>query len=338
MSNLQDKMYNHEVAPPVNSWEKIAAALDNAQTHNKLSSLLYNIEVIPPANTWERIVADLDNAQPQNEFSSRIYNIVVNPPETTWEKIVAALDEPRFQNEFPSRLYNMEIAPPAMVWEKVAAGLNTTSGSVSSTPVRRLSPILRYAAAAIFIGAVAYGIINLTVNTGNDENKTVVSTINKDSSTTGINKESDRGKTETPEINTSENDAGANEKSKPALVKIDRPIKRVTRAIRSSLITGNDEDFANADLSQSIYAYADHIPDISDRYVMLMTPDGNIIRMSKKWGNLLCCVSGEEQDADCKSQLKKWQEKIATSSLAPSPGNFMDILGLVNSLNEDNGL
>lgn len=92
------------------------------------------------------------------------------------------------------------------------------------------------------------------------------------------------------------------------------------------------------DLSQTLYAYADHIPTLADRYVMLMTPDGNIIRMSKKWSDLLCCVSGEEQDADCKDQLKKWQQKIASSELAPSPGNFMDILGLVNSLNESNGL
>ena len=77
---------------------------------------------------------------------------------------------------------------------------------------------------------------------------------------------------------------------------------------------------------------------LTDRYIMLMTPDGNIIRMSKKWSDLVCCVSGEEQDADCKDQLKKWQEKMAASSLAPSPGNFMDILSLVNSLDENNEL
>lgn len=369
MSSFQDKMYNHEETPPVNSWEKIAAALDNSPTQNgfssrlynieinppvttwekivtaidyvhpqnEFSSLLYNIKVNPPANTWEKIVAAIDNAQTQNEFSSRLYNIEVNPPANTWKKIAATLDEPRIQNEFPSRLYNMEVAPPVNVWEKVVAGLNKTSVIVN-TPVRKFSAILRYAAAAIFIGAVAYGIINLTVNTGNDVNNTVVSKINKDSSTSEINKAGDTGKIQTPEITNSENDAGAIEKSKPLFAKHVRPVKRVSRAIISSMIASNDADIATADLSQSLYAYADHIPDIADRYVMLMTPDGNIIRMSKKWGHLLCCVSGEEQDADCKSQLKKWQEKIATSSLAPSPGNFMDILGLVNSLNEDNGL
>jgi len=306
MSSLQDKMYNHEVAPPVNTWEKITAALDKAQ--------------------------------PQNEFSSRLYNAEVIPPAKTWEKIAAVLDEKQFQNEFPSRLYKMEVAPPAKVWEKVASGLYTTTGDVSNS-LRRFLPLLRYAAAAIFIGAVAYSIIKLTVNTGNNENSNVMSAINKDSSTADKNQPDDYGKIQSPEISTSEDDFDTNEKSKPLLAKPERPVKRVTRAITSSVSRRNNNDVdADAYLSQNIYAYADHIPDIAGRYVMLMTPDGNIIRMSKKWSDLLCCVSGEDQDADCKNQLKKWQEKIANSSLAPSPGNFMDILGLVNSLNENIGL
>ena len=109
MSSLQDKMYNHEVAPPVHTWGKIAAALDEQQN--------------------------------PNEFSSRLYEMEVAPPAKTWVKINAALDETKFQNDFPSRLYTMEIAPPATVWGKVAAGLNAPSGSVSP-PMRRLSPFL----------------------------------------------------------------------------------------------------------------------------------------------------------------------------------------------------
>lgn len=68
---------------------------------------------------------------------------------------------------------------------------------------------------------------------------------------------------------------------------------------------------------------------------MLMTPDGQFIRMSKKLGDLLCCVSGEEQDPDCIDQMKRWRQKIAISNLTPSPGNFMDILNLVKSLQEN---
>ncbi len=42
--------------------------------------------------------------------------------------------------------------------------------------------------------------------------------------------------------------------------------------------------------------------------------------MSKKLGNIVCCVAGEEQDDECKDQLKKWQEKIAASPVAPRTG------------------
>ena len=64
-----------------------------------------------------------------------------------------------------------------------------------------------------------------------------------------------------------------------------------------------------------------------------MTPDGGIVRMSKKWGDLVCCVSGQDSDENCKDQIKKWQEKLACAPVAN--GNFMDILSLVNTLNTD---
>jgi hypothetical protein len=308
MSSLQDKMYNHELTPPATAWEKIVTALDESLLENKFPSTLYNTEI--------------------------------NPPATSWGKIAATLDEEQFQNEFPARLYNMEVAPPSTAWGKVAAGFNTTNGSVANpAPIRRLVPFLRYVAAAVFIGAVAYGIIKLTVNTGDKENNTALTPTPKDSSISDKNKPADTGTTQTTGVNINKDEDVALEKSKTMIAKVDRPIRRVSKGITSSVITSSvDEDVTDMSLSQSIYAYADHIPDIADRYVILMTPDGNIIRMSKKWSDLLCCVSGEEQDADCKYQLKKWQEKIATSTLAPSPGNFMDILGLVNSLNENNGL
>jgi hypothetical protein len=67
---------------------------------------------------------------------------------------------------------------------------------------------------------------------------------------------------------------------------------------------------------------------------MLMTPNGQIIRISKKLGDLVCCVSGEDQDQECQDQLKKWRQKIANAPVAPSPGNFMDILSLLQSIKE----
>ena len=86
---------------------------------------------------------------------------------------------------------------------------------------------------------------------------------------------------------------------------------------------------------QPVFINESNTDDVSDRYIMLMTPDGNFIRMSKKWADLACCVSGEDQDSGCKDQLQRWREKIACAPVAPSPGNFMDILNLISILQND---
>ena len=81
--------------------------------------------------------------------------------------------------------------------------------------------------------------------------------------------------------------------------------------------------------------HEDNLSTSATRYVLLMTPDGQFIRMSKKLSDLVCCVAGEDQDAECRDQMSNWRQKIASSTHSASPGNFMDILNLVKSLQEN---
>ena len=269
-------------------------------------------------------------------LKDKLYNQEVTPPPGTWDKIIINIDEAEMAANFPARLYNMEVTPPASSWDKVNASLNPgTEPSVS--PLRRIPAFLRYAAAAIFIGAIAFGIIKLTAGSNNNENNATRASVSKDSSESVKNKPTLSEETQIAKSDTDEDDVTL-EQSKNLVAKLDHSVKTITRKFNTNRTQIPYTDNSDAELSQSIYAYEDHVPNLADRYVMLMTPDGNIIRMSKKWSDLLCCVSGEEQDPDCKDQLKKWQQKMATSSLAPSPGNFLDILGMVNSLNENTEL
>jgi hypothetical protein len=271
-----------------------------------------------------------------SSLKDKIYNYEVTPPAGTWDKIAIDLDEAELANKFPDRLYSMEATPPSHSWEKVNAALNP--GNEPVIPIfKRIRPFVRYAAAAIFIGGLALGIIKLTTGSDNTLNTTAQSAGNKDSSESGKTKPGVADEIQAAKSVTDDDDA-ALEQSKKMLAKLDPPLKTLAPKLRAGNSHVRYADDQDTELTQSIYAYEDHVPNLADRYVMLMTPDGNIIRMAKKWSELLCCVSGEEQDADCKDQLKKWQQKMATSSLAPSPGNFMDILGLVNSLNEGSEL
>lgn len=270
-----------------------------------------------------------------DSLRDKLYNYGVNPPPHTWDKIAIDLDESELNREFPSRLHNLEVTPPADAWEKVNSVLNPSTKTVVKPLYRKLSPVLKYAAAAIFIGAIAFVVLKLVVNSDSNKGNATQVTENKDTV-----KSDNNSSAETKEAATATNNSAkdeANDLSNNLVASLDPPVKRIAKKLNA--FTGRSKIrealFPDAELSKSIYAYEDHVPSIAERYVMLMTPDGNIIRMAKKWSDLLCCVSGEEQDADCKDQLKKWQQKIAASALAPSPGNFMDILGLVSSL-EDN--
>jgi len=266
----------------------------------------------------------------QNKMS--LFEVI--PPAGVWEKIAAALDESSLGNEFPTRLYNMELSPPPATWENISSSLQESEAPVIPLNSRR-STFLRYAAAAVLIGVAAFGIIKWTntgpatkpaeiVQTGSPKDiQAPAKTTANDGSETGMT--------------SSQKTPDRTEKNHAMFAGLDPQVKTRARKIPNPTIiypTNEYEEFFNDQYSNPIYAYVDVVPNMADRYIMLMTPEGNIIRMSKKLGNLVCCVSGEEQDEDCKSQLKKWQQKMAASPLATSPGNFLDILNLVGSLDD----
>jgi hypothetical protein len=191
---------------------------------------------------------------------------------------------------------------------------------------RRSFSFLRYAAAAAIIGLVTFGVIKWMG--GNTSDKTTEGIAARPDSTRG-NKQIDL----TKENNTTENDTEKQDVTPAQDVVVINSDQ--SNASRIKKIKTRYSIADNIDATEPIYAYNEHTPNLADRYIMLMKPDGDIIRMSKKWGHLVCCVAGQEQDDDCKDQLKKWQEKLACSPLTTSPGNFMDILSLVNSINEN---
>jgi hypothetical protein len=230
----------------------------------------------------------------------------------------------------------MEVPPPASAWETISTSIDEREENV--VPIKKRRPVFfRYAAAAVFIGLAAIGIVRLTNMAGKPEEEATASNNTENNTIRSTNPrldESNIATTDSHNTTTKAADAPLEDKkpiksrSKNSLASHAINIK----SIAPSAISYYDSFVSNDAGNNSFNAYEDVVPDMSKRYIMLMTPDGNIIRMSKKWSDLICCVSGEEQDEDCKTQLKQWQKKIATSPVSPSSGNFLDLLELVSSL------
>jgi hypothetical protein len=304
---------------------------------------MYNLEVIPPAGVWEKIAAELDEAELHLEFPSRLQTISVNPPAHIWQNISTALDEPFFINDYSGKLSGIEIAPPASSWNKIKASLDEENAA-AIIEHRRFSPFLKYAAAAAIIGFLAWGSLRLFNNKSPDiieAKQDIKPPVNSEKSlqTEVVNlvKENSDSLIAASSSEEARNDA-ALEASKRTYAKLDASLSRSKiKKAADFFFASEDIDYIPAGTIRGLTIEPEVTPpiDISKRYILLMTPDGYIIRMSKKLRELVCCVSGEEQDKDCVDQLKIWREKIASPSVSHSSGNFMNVLNIVNSVQEN---
>jgi|CXWL01.1.fsa_nt_gi uncharacterized protein YwgA len=301
---------------------------------------MYNYEVAPPAGVWEKITAELEESELSCKFPSRLHNILIAPPAFVWQRIATLLDDSALVNDYAEKLSVFEVAPPVTVWDKIKTSLDTKY-EAAVPEHRKFSSVLKYATAAAIIGFLAWGGIQLFTN------KSGETTVAKQE-TSQANKNSEISSTNQPvnipaenighsdiaaALDEARNDA-ALEASKKTYAKLDVAVTRSKIKNAASFFFAADS-YEPGTRGLGIEPEESPSIDISNRYIILMTPDGNIIRMSKKLRELVCCVSGEEQDKDCIDQMKKWREKIANPSANHSSSNFMDILGLINSLQDN---
>lgn len=266
----------------------------------------------------------------KNTLPYKMLNYEVSPPEGIWKKIALELDESELTNKFPSRLYEAEVTPPENAWSKIAAQLD--AGQVIAIPLqRRIFPFLKYAAAAVIIGFLTWGGIQL-LNNNSGKNEVAIQENNLKEKESIVQSTKEIISTPDEKItlvdNTSLEDEARNdaalEASKKTYAKLDLPVKSRVKEIAAGYY------FASSAGNENIKP-----ANISNRYITLMTPEGNIIRMSKKFPGLVNCVYGEDEDKVCVDQLKKWREEIICLPSCHSTGGFMDMLTLVDALQDN---
>lgn len=301
---------------------------------------MYDYEVVPPQGTWDKIAAELDESALTQKFPSTLFHSAVVPPAHAWQNIANALDEPALIVDYSHKLGSLEFAPPPSAWNKIKSALDPESGHA------RVIPFIRYAAAAVIIGLLAWG--GVTLFSGGKETRLA----GTDKSTSAeLNKapvneqvpvaDSDIAIADmNAALEEARNDE-ALEESKKTFAKLDtRTTQKKAKIAANYFFIADDFDYTTTGTSRGIPEYSEPeefiVPraDLADRYIVLMTPDGNIIRMSKKLSNLVCCVSGEEADKDCMDQLKKWREKMASPSSVNSSSDFLGFLHMLNSLQD----
>jgi hypothetical protein len=280
-----------------------------------------------------------------SNWINRMNDLEVTPPEKGWEKVAAALDESLNGLQFPAKLYEEQVTPPAAVWNAIETRLDAATAPVIPLKKRSFYPVwVRYAAAACIVGLIAFAAFRFMGKKPVNTNETVMTNtaVPQAPETNSEAPATNEPDVPAPQTAITQSDEEALEQSKQTFAKLDLP-KRTTYsklykspAQLASFISTDGEPAKTPEIQYSHRAAVSDSPaEDADRYVMYRDTDGRFIRISKKLSDLFCCVSGEVQDEKCNTQLKQWREKIASSPFNPSPDNFMDILDLINSIQDN---
>jgi hypothetical protein len=355
MSNdLKNKMYNYEVTPPDTSWEYIAHSLDEQSIQKNISEKLYPYEIAPPATAWSNIVNAIDLELSETKFRNKALSLEVQPPSFAWNKIAEELDAQPLNN-FSKRIYEYQVDPPVNSWKKIITVLDEEQTAAPVIPINKnYSRIYRIAAAAAIIGIITWAGFSLFSNTkDNNENNSIANenpkTVAPAAPVTETKEDivSDAIKTEiTSSITAANNPVArvtpANNYSKKRLgITSKNPVGQTYDLAASEIHSGSD-DITIAD-AESLHTKKKSVTGNTEntteaRYLVYLTEQGDIVKLSKKLVDLKCIYTKEgnvNQDAlskldasQCIDQVKYWQEKMANSSLQSSsnPLELIEIL------------
>ncbi|MFT3903287.1 MAG: hypothetical protein QM727_08935 [Niabella sp.] len=265
---------------------------------------LYNYEVAPPPEAWERIAREMGEIDEYKTVSRKLSDFEVAPPPALWDKIDASLSDENAYQTVSKKLYDLSILPPADTWKKIAQSLEEPAAKKIAPVVPLQKRIIRYVAAACAVTLVALGVFNMIKSSSKDTdwmmNKVAQETKKTDSAV--LAKELPK---DTP-------------KQTIAQATVPKP--------EPAYIAANDDD-------QPV-VYSETIEknkEINGRYIVLMTEDGNVVRMAKKLTNIADCLAGEDENNGCTDQIHKWQKELASATVTSTPDNFLDILALANN-------
>ena len=291
-----------------------------------------------------------------SELKNRLYKMEVDPPEEVWNRLAVILDEINADNSIAQKLDALEVDPAYAAWEKIKYELHDSTANTIEKRKSIVVPFRRLAAAAIFIGLVisAYFLFFNKQNSGNnivktDTPKTTEKTISPVIKTPDTNNHevSDENLATASQIKPHRTRAGVVLAGfKPAN---HQSSNRIAPAEPLQLSTTGNEPEMTEEIKEKIFK--EQIDDLSliasnDRYVSMVSADGRMVKIPARFSNLAPYLQDKsstndyldilfEESTYWKDKFREWRQKLAQSAVTPSVDNFFDIIGMLNSIQDN---
>lgn len=209
----------------------------------------------------------------------------------------------------------MEVVPPVARWDKIEEQLDSTISAVKKeTPVvpfnKRLS---KYAAAAAVVGILALAAYFLAQRSSQDVD--VIQKSFADNTSLKI--------PEQPVINTQP-------QNKIKAVPVANAKDSAKHSAPLMIIPSDSDGVVTTSNGNSYTTTVEKNREVDGRYIVLMTEDGNVVRMNKKVSGLADCIAGDDPSQQCNNQIEEWQKELVSMPVLSSPDNILGILELAN--------
>jgi hypothetical protein len=299
----------------------------------ELKNKLYNYEVDPPGTTWSRLAAILDDEN--SLLTQKLYSLEVTPPNGAWANVLQALEKANTEN-YDTRLYNFEAAPPADTWERILDELETEKTSPKLYPARRFNLFIKYAIAACLVGVIAFAAFQfLKTRTGRSVAGVTVLPPKTPETVKPIEQKNSASKETVISNNLPKGDISKTNKpqQKKAFLQQIGYMTELANPMIADINPQASENFQQAVLRGEVPGNCSLISE-TDPYMTFMNPEGYLIRISKKLAETLGCVysnKSSQNNNPCESQINEWRNKIAQSPVNSSTDNFMDVLNIIKS-------
>jgi hypothetical protein len=213
-------------------------------------------------------------------------------------------------DDVKNKMYNYEVTPPEGVWEAIADELDRNGAKV--IPLTRKRNNAFYYVAAASVAVLVFCLIFFTNRSSTSSDKLITSSDNKKTGDSTVNNNLMTVPTE--EKSTVKNNNGSLAKNK---IQKDRPDQKQTKDV----IRDNDSAL---------------LANNTARYITIEGPQGQPVKISSKMASL---IDSSETQVPGKpiwhKKINEWREIMKGNTLAPTPGNFLDIVELTKSLKDN---
>ncbi len=296
--NSRNKLYEIEATPPAGAWNHISKELDEWNQHKTLSKKLDAAEIPPPTLLWNKIETHLNETKQEQALSNKLYHLQAEVPTVVWSNIIREMDDEQALSIVKNKISNLQMRPPAILWRNMQGALNGGKESPQKPIVPTHYGWLKYAAAACFIAVIGLSVLFI---------------FNDESNSSGNSNSVATTATSAPTAIVQNTQTSPPEALPQPKRTFGNPEQKVLASIETHM--GNAYTVSNEKNTA-----------LKNRYIILMTQDGNVVRMSKKVSSWADCVAGE--DHSCDDQISKWQKEMAGSETLASPDIFLDILDM----------